>query len=87
MQSNIYNLGLSSANITKLELAKKIKVNLKKLVIKINKSQKDPDKRDYFVSNKKIEKLGFKALFSLDDGIKELINVFSYSNTKIVNNY
>jgi nucleoside-diphosphate-sugar epimerase len=87
MQSNIYNLGLSSANITKLELAKKIKVNLKKLVIKINKSQKDPDKRDYFVSNKKIEKLGFKALFSLDDGIKELINVFRYSNTKIINNY
>jgi nucleoside-diphosphate-sugar epimerase len=87
MQSNIYNLGLSSANITKLELAKKIKVNLKKLVIKINKSQKDPDKRDYFVSNKKIESAGFKPTISLDHGINELRNFFLNTKFKFKNNY
>ena len=87
MQSNIYNLGLSSANITKLELAKKIKVKLKKLVIKINKSQKDPDKRDYFVSNKKIEKAGFKPSIDLDQGINELRKLFLNVKFKFKNNY
>jgi len=87
MKSNIYNLGLSSANITKLDLARKIKSKIKKLTIKISTSKKDPDKRDYFVSNKKIEKLGFKPLVTLEDGINELIKVFCYSNDKIINNY
>ena len=56
LKSNIYNLGLSSANISKLMLAKKIKKQMKNLKIKIVTNRKDPDKRDYFVSNRKIEK-------------------------------
>ena len=56
LKGNIYNLGLSNANITKLQLAKLIKKNYKPLKIKIITNRKDPDKRDYFVSNKKIEK-------------------------------
>ena len=87
LKSNIYNLGLSSANISKLMLAKKIKKNMKGLKIKIITNRKDPDKRDYFVSNKKIEKKGFKASTSLDDGIKELINIFSLDKTSYKNNY
>ena len=87
LKSNVYNLGLSSANLTKLMLAKKIKRQLKFTKIKIVKNKKDPDQRDYYVSNKKIEKKGFKAKINIDDGIKELIKVFSHSNEKIVNNY
>ena len=87
LKSNVYNLGLSSANLTKLMLAKKIKRQLKFTKIKIVKNKKDPDQRDYYVSNKKIEKKGFKAKIDIDDGIKELIKVFSHSNEKIVNNY
>jgi len=87
MRSNIYNLGLSSANLTKIQLAKKIKKFLPKTIIEIIKNVKDPDQRDYFVSNKKIEKIGFKALTTIEDGIKELILVYQNSNIKIKNNY
>jgi len=87
LKSNIYNLGLSSANLTKYMLAKKIKKQLKFLKINIIHNKKDLDQRDYYVSNKKIEKKGFKAKTSIDSGIRELINVFSYSKEKIINNY
>ena len=87
LKSDVYNLGLSSANITKIDLAKKIKKNIKKLKIKIIKNKSDPDKRDYFVSNAKIEKKGFTAKISLDQGIKELIQVFKNNKEKIINNY
>jgi nucleoside-diphosphate-sugar epimerase len=87
LKSNIYNLGLSSANLTKLELAKKINKLLPKTKIKIIKNTSDPDKRDYFVSNKKIEKAGFKASISLDMGIKELSNLFYNSDINFKNNY
>lgn len=86
LKSNTYNLGLSSANITKLELAKKIKKFYKKLNIKIILGIKDPDQRDYFVSNKKIEKKGFKAKISLDKGIEELKKLFS-NHQDFKNNY
>jgi nucleoside-diphosphate-sugar epimerase len=87
MKSNVYNLGISSANITKLQLAKRIKKYSKKLSIKIIYGVKDPDQRDYFVSNKKIESLGFKPRASLDRGIKEMLNIFKNSRLRINNNY
>ena len=87
IKSNVYNLGLSSANITKINLAKKIKKQHKSLIIKVIKNKSDPDKRDYFVSNAKIERKGFKAKISLDQGIRELIQVFKNNSKKIINNY
>ncbi len=87
LKSNVYNLGLSSANLTKLMLAKKIRKQIKKLRIKIIMNRKDPDQRDYYVSNRKIEKKGFKAKTSVEDGIAELIKVFSNNSEKIINNY
>ena len=87
LKSEVFNLGLSSANITKIDLVKKIQKQIKTLKIKVIKNKSDPDKRDYFVSNKKIEKKGFVANISLDQGIKELIHVFRNNKSKIVNNY
>ena len=87
LKYDIFNLGLSSANITKIDLVKKIKKQIKTLDIKVIKNKSDPDKRDYFVSNKKIEKKGFKAKITLDQGIRELIQVFSNNKKKIINNY
>ena len=87
LKNDVYNLGLSSANISKIMLAKKIKKQYRKLNIKIVTNRKDPDKRDYFVSNKKIEKKGFKARISLDDGISELIQIFTNDKNKVINNY
>ena len=86
LKSNTYNLGLSSANLTKLMLAKKIKKQFKEVKISVIRNRKDPDQRDYFVSNKKIEKKGFKPIISLEEGIAELLNVLRFEK-KIINNY
>jgi nucleoside-diphosphate-sugar epimerase len=88
MRGNIYNVGLSNANLTKLQLAMRIKKIVKNTKIKILKNKKDPDKRDYYVSNRKIEKIGFKPNISLDDGIKELKKIFLINRfEKNKNNY
>lgn len=72
-----YNVGLSSANLSKLELANAIKVHIPKLVIKEEEFTEDPDKRDYIVSNAKLERLGWRPQWSLDDGIKQLLKAYS----------
>ncbi len=59
LKGSIYNLGLSTANITKLQLAKKIKKKITKCRVIIKNNQTDPDQRDYFVSNKKNRKKRF----------------------------
>ena len=87
LKGNIFNLGLSTANITKIQLAKKIQKKRKKIKVQIFKNRKDPDQRDYFVSNKKIEKFGYKATFDLDSGIDELLNVFENTKVDFKNNY
>lgn len=86
LNGEVFNLGLSSANITKIELAKKVKKVNTKTKIKVVHGIKDPDQRDYFVSNKKIEKKGFKAKISLDDGIREVNEVLKLSSN-YENNY
>lgn len=87
MKSNIYNVGLSDANISKKELAIKIKSYLPKLVIKEEEFLKDQDQRNYIVSNDKIEKTGFKAIYSLDCGIKELIKGYKMLKNNIYGNF
>jgi nucleoside-diphosphate-sugar epimerase len=73
MQGEPFNVGLSSANLTKRELAEKIREYVPELYIHSAEIGEDPDKRDYIVSNEKIESLGWKPDYTLDDGIQELI--------------
>ena len=87
MKNNIYNAGLNSANITKIQLAQLIKKQIKDLKLTIIKGIKDPDQRNYFVSNDKLMKKGFKARRDLNEGIKELIKGFKVEGLKIKNNY
>jgi len=86
MKNNVYNLGLSNANITKLQLARKVKKINPKTKINVLKNIHDPDKRDYFVCNKKIEKTGFKAIISLESGIVETFNCLK-NDQDYKNNY
>jgi len=73
-----YNVGLSSANLSKLELAEKIKEHLPKLVIKQDEFKEDFDKRNYIVSNEKIENLSWRPLYDLDYGIAQLIDAYQF---------
>ena len=80
MCGEVYNVGLTSANLTKRELAEKIKKHIPSLYIRSTNLKEDPDKRDYIVSNEKLENLGWKANYSLDDGIQELIKCYKMLN-------
>lgn len=73
MKNQPYNVGLSDANLSKLELCQEIKKQIKEFYFIEARIGEDPDKRDYIVSNEKTEKTGFRAHISLQDGIKELI--------------
>jgi len=76
MKGETYNVGLTSANLTKRELAEKVKEHLPSTVIISSEIGEDPDKRDYLVSNQKLESLGWRPLYTLDDGIKEICKVY-----------
>lgn len=73
MKGQIYNVGLSSANISKYELCVEIRKHLPSFVFVESEIGKDPDQRNYIVSNDKIEKTGYKTECDLDRGIEELI--------------
>lgn len=76
MRGNTYNLGLSDANLTKMQLCEEIKKQIPDFYFVEAKVGEDPDKRDYLVSNEKIEKTGYKTTVSIRDGISELIKSF-----------
>ena len=76
MKGEAYNVGLSDANISKAELCEVIKEQLPNFYFTAAELGEDVDKRDYIVSNKKIEAAGFKTEHSLSYGIKELIKGF-----------
>lgn len=86
MRGGPYNVGLSEANLSKRELCEKIQQHLTSFVILESSVGRDPDKRDYIVSNAKIEKTGYRPAFHLDAGIQELIKGFAMlRNTKYGN--
>lgn len=86
MKSEAYNVGLSDANLSKLELCAKIKEHIPNFTIMEAEIGKDPDQRNYIVSNEKIESTGFKPIYSLDMGIKELIKGYTIINNSKFSN-
>ena len=77
MKGNIYNVGLSDANVSKRELCERIAKYVSDFTFLEAPIGKDPDQRNYIVSNVKIEATGFATATSLDDGIRELIKGYT----------
>jgi len=75
-KGEIFNVGLSDANLTKQELLEKIQKHVKNFAINYNDYFEDPDKRDYIVSNAKVESTGWYPTWTIDMGIEELIMAY-----------
>ncbi len=86
MKGKAYNAGLDDANLSKLELCAVIQKHLPKFVYVEAPIGEDPDKRDYIVSNARLAATGFKAEWSLDRGIQELIKGFTILRNSIYSN-
>lgn len=76
MKGQAYNVGLSSANISKKELCESIKTFIPDFYIAESEINEDPDKRNYIVSNEKLESLGWYPKFTLEAGIGELLKAY-----------
>jgi len=86
MKGQIYNVGLSDANVSKKELCEEIQKQIPDFIFIDEQIGKDPDQRNYIVSNEKIESTGFKTEFSLSKGIADLIKGFTMiKNTRYGN--
>lgn len=86
MKGRPYNCGLSDANLSKLELCEKIKQHIPSFMYLEAPIGTDPDKRNYLVSNERIESMGFRPVYTIDDGIEELIKAYSIIKNNIYGN-
>lgn len=86
MIGQIYNVGLSAANLSKIELCDVIKKHIPNFCYLDNGAGKDPDQRNYIVSNQKIEGTGFFPKYSIDDGIVELIKGYTMIKNSVYGN-
>ena len=77
MRGQIFNVGLSDANVSKKELCEHIQKHVQDFIFLEAPVGKDPDQRNYVVSNEKIESTGFKPMHSLDAGIAELVKGYT----------
>jgi len=75
-KGEVFNVGLSDANLNKQELLEKIQTHVKNFAVVYDDYYQDPDKRNYIVLNDKIESTGWKPMYDLDMGIKELIMAY-----------
>ncbi|OPX23436.1 MAG: hypothetical protein B1H04_03735 [Planctomycetales bacterium 4484_123] len=78
MVDQTFNVGLSDANLSKWELCEEIKKQLPEFHFTTHELGEDPDKRDYIVSNAKVEATGFRPKYSLQSGIAELIKACAF---------
>jgi nucleoside-diphosphate-sugar epimerase len=86
MKNEVFNMGLSDANLSKIELAEAIKKWLPNFTYLEAAIGDDPDKRDYIVSNAKLEATGWAPQHSLDAGIRELIKGYRMLRNEIYSN-
>jgi len=86
MNGEAYNLGLSDANLSKAELCAEIKKQIPRFVFIESAIGEDPDKRNYIISNDKIEKTGFRTQVSIEAGIAELIRGYKIIKQNIFTN-
>ncbi len=86
MKNEVYNVGLSEANISKKELCEIIQKYIPTFTFMEAEVGKDPDQRNYIVSNDKIESTGFKTQMSLDAGIQELIKGYRMIRNTVYGN-
>ncbi|MCF6178567.1 MAG: NAD(P)-dependent oxidoreductase [Geopsychrobacter sp.] len=86
MKGQPFNVGLSSANLTKRQLCEKIKEYVPDFYIQAAAVGEDPDKRDYLISNEKLESLGWKPDHSLDSGIIELLKGYKIMQPNLFSN-
>ena len=87
LKDQVYNVGLSDANLSKIELCQQIKKHIPNLVYVESAVGEDPDKRDYLVSNQKIEKTAFKPRYSIEDGIVQLMKAYSIIKNPSYSNF
>ena len=83
-----FNVGLTEANMSKWELANEIKKFVPRFSVQLDNFFEDPDKRNYVVSNTKLESTGWRPYYTIQDGIQELIKAYSIiknSNQKFTN--
>ncbi len=87
MKGKAYNCGLSDANLSKIELCEKIREHIPSFTFFESEINKDPDKRNYIVSNDRLESTGWKPGYTLDDGIEELIKTYNIVKNKSFANF
>lgn len=76
MKGRPYNVGLSEANLSKWELCQAIQRHVPRFTFLISEVGKDPDQRNYIVSNARIEATGFQPAVGLDAGLRELVKAY-----------
>jgi nucleoside-diphosphate-sugar epimerase len=86
MRGQIYNVGLSDANVSKKELCEAIRKQVPDFTFVEAAVGKDPDQRNYIVSNAKLEATGYRPAVSLDDGIRELIKGYRMIRNSVYGN-
>jgi nucleoside-diphosphate-sugar epimerase len=86
MNGRPFNVGLSDANLSKAELCERIKAHLPGFQYFEAPVGEDPDKRDYIVSNSRIEATGYAPAFGLDDGVRELIKGYRMIRNRVYGN-
>ncbi|HXF67610.1 MAG TPA: NAD(P)-dependent oxidoreductase [Burkholderiales bacterium] len=86
MNGQIFNVGLSEANLSKRELCQLIQQQIPEFTFVEAPVGRDPDQRNYIVSNAKIEATGYRPRFSLEDGIRELIKGYTMIRNTVYGN-